>query len=270
MSRTVVSLVVFAGVNWGCGEPPLEPRDPTPGVAHFRFTTYNVHYPEARDSSTIAAIRATHGDIVCLQETNAEWRDSLFMAFANDYPYIVFQELEEASGLGVLSRFPLIDQGILEHAEGWHPGWHLTVETPAGPIELLHVHLRASFDGEGNPITSYLNTGTDHVQQVRSYVKHLSAELPRVVLGDFNEGIDGASIEFLEGKGYRNALPLYHPGQPTWLGTSVGEELELTVDHVLFDRRFAPLNAYALNRGGSDHLPVVAHLEAARGWGGAR
>jgi endonuclease/exonuclease/phosphatase family metal-dependent hydrolase len=270
MFRRVCLLVVTAVVGAGCGERPLEPRDPTPGVAHYRFVTYNVHFPAARNTATIDSIRATRGDVVCLQETNAGWRASLLAAFADEYPHIVFHELEGADGLGVLSRFPLIDRGILEHPEGWHPAWHVTVDTTAGPIELLHVHLRAAFDAEGNPIKSYLETGNDHVAQIRSYIRRLSPDLPRVVLGDFNEGVDGASIEFLESKRYRNALPLYHPGQPTWQGTSVGGQLELTVDHVLFDRRFEPLNAYVLDRGGSDHLPVIAHLEASGGWGGSK
>ena len=38
------------------------------------------------------------------------------------------------------------------------------------------------------------------------------------------------------------------------------------VHHVLFDGSFEPLNAWVSNVGGSDHLPVVVHLEEAYDW----
>lgn len=253
----------------GCGERPLEPRDPTPGVAHFRFVSYNVHFTEPRDRGTLTAIARADGDIVGLQETTPAWRDSLAAEFADDYPYLLFYPLEGADGIGLFSRFPVEDHGLLPQPEGWHPAWYLTIETPAGPIELLNVHLRASFDRDGGPVSSLVSTGDDHVEEIRAFTQALDPTLPRIVLGDFNEGVDGKSVEYLEQRGYRNALPLYHPGQPTWIGTSLSDQLELTVDHVMFDGRFAPLDSYVVGRGGSDHFPVVAHLEAARGWGGA-
>lgn len=249
-----------------CGERPLEPREPTPGVPHYRFVTYNVHFPEARDQDTIEALRRTHGDVLCLQETDSAWRDALVPAFADDYPFMLFEPLEGAAGLGVISRFPLADLGILPRAEGWHPAWYVMVDTPAGPVQLLNVHLRSAFDGNGDPVSSFTSTGGDHLEEIRAFTAVLSTETPRVVLGDFNEGVDGAAVDYLESKSFRNALPLYRPGQPTWQGTSVGGALELTVDHVLFDRFFEPLNAYVVTGGKSDHLPVVAHLEASAKW----
>jgi endonuclease/exonuclease/phosphatase family metal-dependent hydrolase len=257
----------FASLLAACGEAPLEPREPTPGVAHYRFASYNVHFPEAGNRRTLDVIGETGADLLCLQEVNAEWQRSLVERFELDYPYRLFHPLEGPDGLAVISRYPLDDYGVYEVPEGWHPAWHVLVQTPAGPIQVLNVHLRAIFDGgEGNPFTSYVETQSDHRYQLASYEQHLLTGIPNVILGDFNEGVDGDAIESLEDQGYRNALPLYHPGQPTWRGRSVGGQLEMTIDHVLFDRAFEPLNAYVLSRGGSDHLPVVAHLEAAYDW----
>jgi hypothetical protein len=39
--------------------------------------------------------------------------------------------------------------------------------------------------------------------------------------------------------------------------------MEMTIDHVLFDRSFIPLNSWVENIGHSDHLPVLAHVEVA-------
>jgi hypothetical protein len=35
-------------------------------------------------------------------------------------------------------------------------------------------------------------------------------------------------------------------------------------DHILFDGSFEPIDAWVVRAGSSDHLPVVAHLEASR------
>ncbi len=261
-SLLVVSLLFAAG----CGERPLEPRDPTPGVPHYRFATFNVAFPKAGEPSTTSAVGATGADVIALQETNSQWRKALEERYADSYPYMLFHELDGPDGLAVLSRFPLEDRGFLPGPDGWHPAWHVLVSTPAGTVQLLNVHLRAFFDGGGNPVSSYLSTQSDHLYEMKLFVEQCAEGYPSLVLGDFNEDPDGKAVEFLESKGYRNALPLYHPGQPTWKGRSVAGQMDMTIDHVMFDGSFEPLNAWVDGGGKSDHLPVVAHLEASGGW----
>lgn len=264
-----LGVFLCSAVLCGCGERPLQPREPTPGVPHLRFVTYNLHFPEAGDAETLDAIARAQGDVVCLQEVNAAWQAALSRRYSASYPYMLFEAREGPAGLGVLSRYPLREEAYLPGPNGWHPAWQLRVTTPAGEIQILNVHLRAVFDGTGDPLSSFANTGDDHVLEIRLFSENLSPDQAAVVLGDFNEGVDGAAIEYLERRGYRNALPLFHPGQPTWRAPSVAGQLELTIDHVLFNAAFEPLYAYVVPGGGSDHLPVVAHLEAAQGFSGA-
>jgi endonuclease/exonuclease/phosphatase (EEP) superfamily protein YafD len=61
-------------------------------------------------------------------------------------------------------------------------------------------------------------------------------------------------------------LPLYRPGQFTWRSRSLGAQFTEALDHILYDDSVEPLNAFAMNRGNSDHIPVVAHFEASRAW----
>jgi endonuclease/exonuclease/phosphatase family metal-dependent hydrolase len=257
--------VLWLGLCWslvvGCGERPLEPRDPTPGVPHYRFATYNIAHTMSGDYSTLRAVGKTDGDVIALQEINPAWRDLLSAHYAEAYPYMLFHALDGPKGLAFLSRFPLVDAGVLAAPNGWHPAWRVVVETPSGPIQLLNVHLRAMFDGSGNPVSSYLDTGDDHLLEIKLYLAQLEQLIPSVVVGDFNEGVGGRAITYLEGRGYRNALPLYRPGQPTWRAPSLANQAAMTIDHVLFDPAFEPLNAYVIAAGRSDHWPVVAHLE---------
>ena len=166
----------------------------------------------------------------------------------------------------MLSKFPVADGGWHAGPNGWHPAWHLNVDTPAGRIQILNLHLRAGHDGNGDPVSSYLSSSDDHVFEIKQFMSLVQGDAPTLVIGDFNEGVDGAAIGYLEDRGFRNALPLYHPGQFTWKHASVANQFSQTLDHILFDHAFEPLNSWVMDIGDSDHIPVMAHLEAAHVW----
>lgn len=252
-----------------CGERPLEPREPTPGVPHYTIQSYNVESGDEDDPGTVAAVGKNHADIVCLQETTPEFELVLRERYADEYPYQLYQHNEPnpgAAGLAVLSKFPVIDSGWQAGPNGWHPAWHVIVSTPSGKLQILNLHLRSKHDGNGNIVSSYLSSNDDHLYEIQLFTKQCDNGLPSIVLGDFNEGLGGVAVRWLEDRGYTNALPLYRPGQHTWQGSSVANQFTQTLDHILFDGAFEPLNAWVSNIGNSDHLPVVAHLEAAYEW----
>lgn len=265
---------VFFGVSVcvaviGCGERPLEPRDPTPGVPHYVFQSYNVEAGDQGDPSTVSAVGAGDADVVCLQESTAEWEVVLRDRYSEQYPYQIYNHNVSdpgAKGLAVLSKFPVTDGGWHPGPNGWDPAWHLLVDTPAGRIQILNLHLRAAHDGNGNVVNSYLSSSDDHVFEIKQFMSLCGGDAPTLVVGDFNEGVDGAAVGYLEDRGFQNALPLYHPGQFTWKHASVANQFAQTLDHILFDGSFSPLNAWVEDIGGSDHIPVMAHLEAAYPW----
>ncbi len=259
-----VSFAVTAAL-FGCGPVPLEPREPTPGVPHFKVATYNVLSLMAHDSETIATVGATDAEIICLQEVDSAWRDVLRETYSATYPFMLFKEHSGASGLAVLSKYPLSGSDLLMF-RGFHPAWHVNALTPAGRLQLLIVHLRADFSDYDNPVEAYLKNDTDRLQETKSFIERSVEGAPTIVLGDFNEGVNADSVEYLESLGYQNALPLFHPGQFTWRQRSIGDQLNMTIDHILFDNYFEPLNAYVLVRGNSDHIPVIAHLEVSGPW----
>jgi endonuclease/exonuclease/phosphatase family metal-dependent hydrolase len=252
-----------------CGERPLEPRDPTPGVPHYRVKTYNIETGKANDRPTVEAVGAGDPDIVCVQESNPDWEATLRERYAEQYPHQLYRENYPdigAGDLGILSKFPVTNAGFLAGPNGWHPAWHVLVDTPAGRIQILNLHLRSGNSGNGNTLHSYLTTKDDHRYEIGLFMRDMVPQLPTLVVGDFNEGVDGAAVEYLEDRGFENALPLYHPGQYTWRHASVANQFDQTLDHILFDHSFAPLNAYVIRAGNSDHIAVVAHLEATGDW----
>lgn len=253
----------------GCGERPLEPRDPTPGAVHFKIKTYNVETNEQNHPATIEAIGAGDADVVFLQETSSYYEAVLRKRYAEQYPHQLYNDNAPeygTGGLAVLSHFPVYDGGFHKNPNGWHPAWHVLVQTPAGLMQVLNVHLRAVFNGDGNAVSSYFSTKSDHLGEIKAFMQDCTDPLPTLVVGDFNEGPDGRAVEYLEAQGFENALPLFRPGQFTWRHASVANQMNQTLDHILFDDAFAPLNAWVINAGDSDHIPVVAHLEAAYAW----
>lgn len=241
---------------------PLEPRRPD-GKPHLTVATFNVYFPAWRDEATVRAVGATNADVVLLQEVDPGWEDVLRERYASRYAHLLFQTRGGSRGLAVLSRYPVEDGGIVvAPARGFHFAWILHLDTPMGRVQALNLHLRSALRGSGSALENYFSMGSDHGEEVRSFVAHLSGE-PTIVVGDFNEGPDGPSLAWLERRGFRNALPLFHPGQPTWRGRSVAAQFQMSIDHVLFDGTFEPLDAYVVQEGNSDHFPVVAWLTSA-------
>ncbi len=240
--------------------PALRPRQPTPGVPHVTVTTYNVDLKMAGDAATVEAVGATGADIVALQEVNEDWRRVLRDRYANEYPYMAF-EGEGSGGLGLLSRYRFDDLGVLEGLNGWHPAWHVQVDAPVGPLQLLLVHLRPTVSRREGYVSSYFEADGAREREIEAFSASCSDEIPTLVLGDFNTS-SGAAVRALEDLGFRSVLPLYRPGQETWrYDRSLAGQAIDTLDHIFFDDALSPLNAYVDYVGNSDHLPVTALFE---------
>jgi vancomycin resistance protein VanJ len=254
----------------GCGSPPLEKHDPTPGAFHFTVETFNVEAGKEHDDATVAAVGAADADIVCLQEAGAGWPDALRAAYAKKYRYQIFMpdpDGHPTGALAILSRYPVTDLGVMtgtgDHDWHWHPAWRVQVELPGRTMDMLLVHLRSMFNGRSNAVTSYLHTGRDHLTALNEY-RAQSPKPVALVVGDFNEEGNGDAVKSLEDDGFQDALPLFRPGQFTWRHPSLANQLNAALDHILFDDSLEPLNARVLVKGHSDHIPVVAHFEFAQ------
>lgn len=259
-------LGVLVSCAIGCGEAPLTPREPTPGRMHFKIATFNVFDHKATDPANLEAIGRLGAEVVALEEVTHEAEPLIRARYAERYPNMAFHPSGSA-GLGFLSIWPIEDRGLTDLGDGWHPAWHVYVTTPSGKLDVLVVHLKPVATGGFNTVSAVTTLGSDHVKEMKLYVEKIAKDYPVVVLGDFNEGPDGAAVRYLEDHGFQNALPLYRPGQFTWKAPrSVGGQFTQTIDHILFDGQLESLNAYTMNIGVSDHIPVVAHLQTSPTW----
>jgi len=223
--------------------------------------TYNIEIDDNGAPATLAVIGEPDADIVCMQEVDWNWPDAIRGAYSERYPYQIFYDDPHPSGgMAVLSRYPLTDLGVKLDDNGWHPALRIRADTPRGPIDILHVHLRPVFSGEANAVSSYLQVDGDHLDQIGEF--HPGATDPvQLVMGDFNEESNGAAVEALERQGFEDVLPLFRPGQQTWRHPSLAGQFDAAIDHIMFGAELSPLNAFVLRKGVSDHLPVIADFE---------
>ena len=242
----------------GCRETPgpsALPRSPR----ELTLATFNVYFPAADDAETVAAVGETGADVVLLQEISPRWREVLEHRYAETYPHRAFAPAGGAGGLGVLSRFPLRDDGVLK-APIKHPAWLLTVHTPAGALTLLNVHLRASRRPGQNLVAGLFSMSSDHEREIRAFVDAARVE-PDVIAGDFNEGPRGGAVSWLIGRGFVDALERHHPGEATF--RTMAGIYASTLDHVLVGPQLSIIDAWVLRRGNSDHWPLIVRLRRA-------
>jgi endonuclease/exonuclease/phosphatase (EEP) superfamily protein YafD len=252
----LVATVVLAGrILAGCDTPGPRAR-PTP--AELTLATFNVYFPAADDAETVAAVGETQADVILLQEISPRWQSVLEQHYAGAYPYRLFAPGAGAGGLGVLSRFPLRDRGVLRPRLK-HPAWLVAVSTPVGELNLLNVHLRASARPGQDPVSGLFGLSSDHALEMRGFMDACGVE-PDVVAGDFNEA-DGGAVAWLEQRGFVDALRRHHAGEPTW--RTLGGLLADTLDHVLSNRTLVAVDAWVLRRGSSDHWPLIVRLRRA-------
>ncbi len=275
MHRSTSVLVALVA---GCGHP-AEPNSvssvsarssaeplvaATSSTPRLRVMTFNVNFGVADRQSNIEAIADSGADLVLLQETTEASEDRFVDALSEIYPHVLFKACCNAGGLGILSKHPIAWDVYLEPEVGWFPAWLVEVDTPIGRVQALDVHLRPPVSDSGSWLSGQFTTRKIRAQEIEAFTEALDPDLPTIVAGDFNEGEDGRAVQFLADKGMRSALPQVDPKAVTWHWPLKLGELTSMLDHIVYDARFVLLRAEVLERGDSDHYPVVAELALKR------
>src|SRR3954447_14920848 len=102
---SVVLLIASFSLITGCSgnHPPERATGPT-----FSLLTYNVNFGGPEPDTAVKAIVDADADVVCLQETQQEWEDSIRKSpLAQKYGTIEFQHAPAAGGMAILSKLPV-------------------------------------------------------------------------------------------------------------------------------------------------------------------
>ena len=240
---------------------PMEPEAaPDRGL---RVMTYNLNYGNPDFSATLDAIAAGDADIVLLQEITDEWRRALKQRFEKIYPHHTYRiHSRAAGGIAVMSRVPITSEELWAPPSGaFFPAQRIVFETPAGPLQVLNVHLRPAIDG-GSWVKGFLTTPPLRRREIEEHWKKIDYKLPTIVAGDFNEDDTGRAIDYLENHGLKRVPTT---GPRTWhyetvVNGKTTDLLKMDIDHVMIDSHFVASDAKVLDAGTSDHRPVVVTI----------
>jgi endonuclease/exonuclease/phosphatase family metal-dependent hydrolase len=174
---------------------------------------------------------------------------------------MIFRHTGGAGGMAILSRQPVSDVAYEQPVEGWFPGWAVVVQTPAGELQILNVHLHPPLSDRGSvSVQAYYQTQSARRSEIEQLYGTLAADLPTVVMGDFNENDGGRALRFLEQKGFQDALREFDPSTDTWRWRTSLMTVTGRYDHILYSRHLRCFDAQVLEQGASDHLPVLTVL----------
>jgi vancomycin resistance protein VanJ len=227
------------------------------------FATYNILSVASDPSRIQAAITALDAGVIGLVEVGPVHAQVFAASLAEAYPYQVMVPGLPVSGVGLLSRCPIV------HHEMFQPR----------PDSMFY--LRAVIDLDGVPVTVYVvhpppprnvispftyddDERTAEIKLLHDdYLAHETG--PLIVLGDFNMTDQSDS--------YRQMDDLLHDtfreagrGMGFTFPASIHASIRLLppllrIDYVWHSDHFGGYNAYVAQDGGtSDHQPVVARL----------
>ncbi len=230
----------------------------------MRLLSWNIHKGiggrdrRYRIERIVEAIEAENPDLVCLQEVDRLVRRSSH----DDQPRLLarrflfhaaFQSNVTVGGgtYGnlVLSRYPVASRHRLSLRLGTKKprgAQLLLVESPEGPLHLVHTHLGL---GEG-----------ERRWQVDRLLRHplfrSGAEHPTLIVGDFNDWRDALHSGTLAAEGFRQVTspPSSFRSFPAWLPLG---SLDKAFTRGGVEVRKARVVRTRLTRDASDHLPLV-------------
>lgn len=236
----------------------------------MRLLSWNIHKGiggrdrRYRIERIVEAIEAENPDLVCLQEVDRLVRrsshDDQPRLFARRFLFHAAFQSNVTVGSGtygnlVLSRFPVASRHRLSLRLGTKKprgAQMLVVESPEGPLHLVHTHL-----GLGE---------RERRWQVDRLLAHplfrSGADHPTLIVGDFNDWRDALHAGTLAAEGFRQVTspPSAFRSFPAWLPLG---SLDKAFTRGPVEVRRARVVRTRLTRDASDHLPLVVDFHLA-------
>ncbi|MGA9531386.1 MAG: endonuclease/exonuclease/phosphatase family protein [Anaerolineales bacterium] len=211
---------------------------------------FNVRMRNRRYSATIDHLRNRSPDLIALVELDQAWVRAL-SDLDDLYPFHRFLPHPASYGLGILSRFPIVNGGPVRLASGETPLLLVELEIGEKRATILVAHLPPPLDPTGMRLRN---------QQILELSTLVSALGPNcIVAGDFN--ITPWMKKFrmlLRTAGLQDFRRAVGKLAPTW--PAQAWPLRIPIDHVLGGSEVIFRAARLGVDLGSDHLPVIVEF----------
>ena len=275
-----VPLAVFLALYGELFLPHATPAK-AEGATALRIMTLNVLTLNKEGATIEALVRDTAPDIVCLQELTPAMAGDLVMRLGSDYPHYELLPERDTSGVGVFSRYPLVDAGELsdpaqEEGRWRHGAQVMTVDVDGQNVHLLNIHALPHYLTFANPQwATYFEMGFRlRERQLQRWMDWIAGQdMPLIAVGDFNLTDSSAGYRIVAehladahrqaGWGWGHTWPAR---SNRFLGMPFFSRL-LRLDYVWHSTHWQVLDVRVAEWDRqSDHLPVVATLMLRTGW----
>jgi len=160
---------------------------PSRGAA-IRVMTFNQLFSNERVADIIHAIRAQDADVVGLQEFSEQTAEAIKKELFGEYPY-QYLEPGNQSGLGLISRYRFLTQGVDESGHGQR----VTIQLAGQTVTIISLHLAAPYIESHKsrrlfslPIVTNYDVSAPNREIDRLLVGVGKIDGPLIVMGDFN------------------------------------------------------------------------------------
>jgi vancomycin resistance protein VanJ len=225
-----------------------------------RLLTCNIHRQQVNTAQLDGFIKATEPDVVALQDWSSAGHESLFA----DQRWHVRRDGQ----LLLASRFPIarvtpvnLGTPLDGPADERAAGVCYDLQTPAGPIRLINVHLSSPHGGLLTFLDDHgktLQENADRRWQESAALYRLveSSTDPVLVAGDFNT-TDDSPIFREDWSDYRDAFTDRGLG----IGyTYLNRHTQVRIDHIMAGPGWQTVRCWVGPAMGSPHRPLVAEL----------
>ena len=223
-----------------------------------------------------SAIRTANADIVCLQETNAQWESQLL---CTNYPHSYFHPPHHrpASGLAILSKFPIQSHHVMDFSKSIpgsvFPALFVTLQIPNNHsvwlLRLANIHLRPPLEWNGTATLSTPRTTRPiRIQELHHYTSSSHGSSLDLMVGDFNEQDTHLNQMIMTNNySWRNALTEFVPKTKEthiWPFAYHIFALKKRLDHLFYNTQTLTCHSCTVipgyEYGASDHQPVLAQF----------
>jgi len=244
--------------------PAVPAQTPQPSSA-ITLLSANLNFENRRFDLILAEVRATHADIICLQEFTAPHEAALDAALLTTHPFRFTIVRPSHRGQAIYSRWPLIDPcEVPLNAPSWNAPALVAQVQPAPdapPLTIINVHLPSPVPfGQIAESFSTADALADLIGNTPG---------PLVLAGDHNQPPTTAQYATIRAAGVRETCEQCTPQNRGWAGRAITRPDPQTISRILPGIRIdhiwtggtAAITAGAVGPSiGSDHLPVSARV----------
>lgn len=257
--RTAVPLAVPAVVFvWAYGG--LFVGSPPDAEPDLRVASYNTFIQAPDISHVVELVRDEEPDLLLVQEVQPRRADELRAQLGGTFPHMSFEPREAGriGGVGVLSRFPILEERALEPVSGSRPTSIVVVDVGGQPVQVVSVHLTSPCLTCGTSVLQRqgFEAGMRHAE-MDAIIGALDPGLPAVIGGDLNSTRRSDPYRLLAGAGFRD--PQIEAGSGPGFTWPDGSGPFFRIDWVLV-RGATPTAAWVDPPRASDHRPVVVDV----------